>query len=61
MKKISCKKCGKTGELAYSNYGDIIYCKDCWCPKCHKEIKGARFYIKELKAWICNSCYLKEK
>lgn len=31
------------------------------CGKCQKEIKGARYFIKKLKAWVCMHCYLEMK
>jgi hypothetical protein len=31
------------------------------CSKCKKEVKGARYYDKLLKIWICATCYFKDK
>ncbi len=27
------------------------------CPKCNKEMIGAKYYIAALKQWICKVCY----
>jgi NMD protein affecting ribosome stability and mRNA decay len=31
------------------------------CPDCGKEIHGARYFIREVRKWICESCYFKDE
>ncbi len=31
------------------------------CPKCKKEVKGAFYYIRELKELWCKNCYFESK
>ncbi len=31
------------------------------CPKCKKDIKGAKYYVASLKQWLCKNCFFESE